>query len=139
MIALLLGIALVAGAAVVVGPSLIARPIYSVPQLQAGLTPRHNLWGGRTVWVRAVAILGRDIGTYSNTVVLFDHAPAGSSPGFSVWVKQPNLTFTVLSWEARIAHAVPALRWVYGEHPGVYRVRFFQPTWCMSCPKGQLQ
>jgi hypothetical protein len=139
LIALLLGVALVAGVAVVAGPSLVARPVYSVSQLQAGLTPRHNVWGGRTVWVRAVAILGRDVGTYPNTVVLFDHAPAGSSPGFSVWIKQPNLTFTMLSWAARIVHAVPGLRWLYGEHPGVYRVRFFQPTWCLSCPAGQLQ
>jgi hypothetical protein len=139
LIALLLGVALVAGVTVVTGPSSMARPVTSVTQLDAGLTPWHNVWGGRTVWVRAVAILGRDVGTLPNTVVLFDHAPAGSSPGFSVWVKQPNLTFTVLSWEARIAHAVPGLRRLYGEHLGVYRVRFFQPTWCFSCPVGQLQ
>jgi hypothetical protein len=139
LIALLLGVALVAGVAVVAGPSLVARPVYSVSQLQAGLTPRHNVWGGRTVWVRAVAILGRDVGTLPNTVLLFDQAPAGSSAGFSFRVKQPNLAFTVLSWEARIAHAVPALRWVYAERPGVYRVRFFRPTWCLSCPAGQLE
>jgi hypothetical protein len=84
LIALLLGVALVDGVAVVAGPSLVARPVYSVPQLDPGLTPRHNVWGGRTVWVRAVAILGRDVGTLPDTVVLFDRAPGGRFPGFRV-------------------------------------------------------
>ena len=138
-VALLLGAMLVAGVAVLVGPSLTASPIYSVAQVQAGLTPWHNVWGGRTLWVRAVAILGRDVGTYPDAVELLDHAPAGSSSGFSAWIKQPNLTFTALSWRAWLAHAIPPLRWTYGQRSGIYRIRFFQPTWCMSCPVGQLQ
>ncbi len=139
IVVLLLGVALVVGAAVVVVPPLVVGPVYSVPRLQAGLTPRHNVWGGRTLWVRAVAVLGRDVGTYPDTVVLFDHGPLGSSPGFTVRVTRPNVAFALLSWKAWMARHLPGMRWLYGEQDGVYRVRFFRPTWCMSCPVGQLE
>lgn len=85
-------------AAILVVPPVTARPVYSVSQIMMGLDPRHNMWGGRTVWVRAVAVLGQDVGTLPNRGVLFDHAPPGTSDGFYVTVKQPNLTFTLLSW-----------------------------------------
>lgn len=139
LLAALLGAALLLAVGALEGPALLAYPVYTVPQVLAGLTPRHNVWGGRTLWVRAVAVLGRDVGILPDRVVLFDHAPPSSSDGFYVWAKAPNLAFTTLSWEAWIAHTIPGLRWLYGQHPGVYRVRFFQPTWCMSCPVGQLE
>ncbi len=129
----------IAVVAVVWGPSLTAHPVHSVAQLQAGLTPRHNVWGGHTVWVRAVAVLGYDLGGMPNTVVLADHAPVGASPAFSVVAGPSNLTFALLSWQARIARAIPWAPWPYGRHRSVYRVRFFKPTWCFSCPVGQLQ
>jgi hypothetical protein len=138
LIAVFVGAALLVGGVLIVLPPLIARPVYSVPQLLAGLTPRHNVWGGRTVWVRAVAVLGYDIGTPRDTVVLYDRVP-GASDGFRVSVKEPNATFALLSWAAWMARHVPWMRWMYGMRSGVYRVRLFQPTWCMSCSVGQLQ
>lgn len=125
--------------AIVEVPPLLTNPTYSVSQLLVGLTPRHNVWGGHTVSVRAVAVLGSDIGARPNTVILYDHAPSGASAGFLVSVAQPNLTFARLSWVAWIGRHMPGMRWMYGEQPDVYRVRFLRPTWCMSCPIGQLE
>jgi hypothetical protein len=137
LVAVVVAIAIVA---VVWGPSPMAHPVYSIAQLQAGLTPRHNVWGGHTVWVGAVAALGSDLGGMPDTVVLADHAPVGAwSPAFTVVARPSNLTFALLSWQARLAHAVPWVPWPYDRHRGVYRVRFFKPTWCFSCPVGQLQ
>lgn len=137
LIAVPLTVALLAGAGVMVVLPLMARPVYSVSQVLAGLTPRHNVWGGRTVWVRAVAVLGYDLGMQRDTVVLCDRVPRASD-GFKVSVKEPNVTFALLSWAAWLARHVPGMRWIYGTHPGVYRVHLFQPTWCMSCAAGQL-
>lgn len=123
--------------ATVVIPPLTARPVYSVSQVWADLTPRHNILGGRSAWVRAVAILAPEKGP--DVVKLTDYGPRGPQNGFYVSVKSPNLTFTLLSWQAAIAHALPGMNWLYGQHPGVYRIRFFQANWCFSCAKGQLE
>ncbi len=123
---------------VVVSP-VAAGPTYSVAQVLAGLTPQHNVWGGRALRVRAIAALAYDPRGRPNTALLFDHAPVGRSLGFTVSSSPLNRTFTLLAWDAWIARYLPEMRWLYGEHPAVYRVRFFQPSWCASRPVGQFE
>jgi hypothetical protein len=117
-----LALVLGAGSAAVIGTgqSTSAR-VYTVAEVQAGLARSPEVWVGRTVLVRGIAVAGEPVDYLSPSLVDAD-ASAAVDPLPLAWAGLDPLRAFLrrLPWLASLAPRAQALRW---DEVAVYRVQ----------------